>query len=136
MANRNPDKYREYMKEYMLKRYHDRRNKAIEKLGGSCFNCGQTKNLQFDHKDRKEKSFTIAKLSSINEKKFWEEIKKCQLLCESCHSKKTLIDLGQTSAKDTHGTLSSYRYCKCELCKKVHSDYCREWKKRKSLKDE
>lgn len=37
MANSDPVKYREYMKEYMLKRYHDRRNKAVAKLGGSCY---------------------------------------------------------------------------------------------------
>jgi 5-methylcytosine-specific restriction endonuclease McrA len=104
-------------------------------LGGHCLKCGSDKNLQFDHKERKNKDFTIAKLSSINEKKFWKEIQKCQLLCNSCHSEKTLLEVGHISAKDSHGTLSSYRYCKCDLCKKAHSDYCRKWKKRKSLKN-
>lgn len=136
MANSDPVKYREYMKEYMLKRYHDRRNKAVVKLGGSCYTCGATEKLQFDHIDRNNKSFTIAKLSSVNEKKFWEEIEKCQLLCEDCHQNKTLDDLGQVSAKNTHGTLSSMRYCKCALCKKAKADYMREWRKKKLQKEE
>ena len=28
-----------------------------------------------------------------------------------------------------HGSLTEYRYCKCELCKKAKSDYMREYKK-------
>jgi hypothetical protein len=134
MANSNPDINREYMRQYMLKRYHDRRKKAIDKLGGKCVECNNAEELQFDHIDRNTKKFTIASLSSINEKAFWEEINKCQLLCETCHQKKTLIDLGQKSGKETHGTLSSYRYCKCDLCKEAHNKYTREWKQRKRLK--
>ena len=31
----------------------------------------------------------------------------------------------------THGSLSSYRYCKCELCKKANRDHRREYRARK-----
>ena len=38
------------------------KNKAylIEMLGGKCVGCGVTENLQFDHIDRKQKTFTIS----------------------------------------------------------------------------
>lgn len=80
MANSN-----EYMKEYMLKRWKNRRAKAIEQLGGCCVRCNSTENLEFDHIDASEKSFSVSKFSSASEQKWQEEIKKCQLLCSSCH---------------------------------------------------
>jgi 5-methylcytosine-specific restriction endonuclease McrA len=128
--NKDPEKYREYMKEYMLKRYHERREKAIEKLGGKCSKCRSTDGLQFDHVDRTTKKFTIGTLSSINEQDFWKEVDKCQLLCDTCHQAKTLVDLGRVSAKGTHGTLSSYRYCKCDECKAVKAAYMKSYKRK------
>ena len=133
MSTKDKAAYNRYMKEYMLKRYHTRRAEAIQKLGGSC-QCGVTNDLQFDHIDRNTKSFTIAKLSSVNDKAFWEEISKCQLLCHECHQKKTLTDLGQVSAKTTHGTLSSYRYCRCQTCVKFKSQYTAEHRKERKTK--
>lgn len=124
------DNYNAYMKKYMLERYHKRRRKAIAHLGGRCIKCGSSDNLQFDHIERNAKSFEIAKLSSKNEKDFWLEIEKCQLLCNTCHQEKTLIDLGRKSAKNTHGTLSSYRYCKCTLCKKAKADWQKNYKRK------
>jgi 5-methylcytosine-specific restriction endonuclease McrA len=115
-----------YMRDYMLRRYHRRRNAAIKFLGGKCA-CGETEGLQFDHKDRRKKSFTIAKLWGVSESRFWVEIAKCQLLCDDCHEKKTLADLGQVSAKTTHGTLSSYRYCKCAVCREAKAEYMRNY---------
>lgn len=117
-----------YMRDYMLRRYHRRRKLAIEFLGGKCA-CGKTDGLQFDHKDRSEKSFDIAKLWGVSESRFWAEIRKCQLLCGGCHEKKTLIDLGQVSAKTTHGTLSSHRYCRCDLCREAKAEYMRNYQR-------
>lgn len=116
------------MRLYMIERYKKRRQKALDFLGGRCAHCGNAQDLQFDHIDPTTKSNTIAKIWSHAESKFWGEIKKCQLLCQSCHERKTLNDLGQFSAKDTHGTLSSYRYCKCVLCKKANSDWNKKWR--------
>ena len=122
------------MKEYMLKRYHERRKQAITKLGDKCVICGNTENLQFDHIDPESKNFTIAKLSSINETDFWKEIDKCQLLCEECHKLKSIADAGLKQAKGFHGTISTYRYCKCELCRKAKSEYSKDQRiKRKSI---
>jgi hypothetical protein len=131
MANKDPILYNEYMREYMLERYRARREEAIEKLGGKC-SCGETQNLQFDHIDPATKNFTIAKLPSVNEKDFWAEIDKCQLLCAPCHEHKSLVESGLQSAKDKHGTLSSFRYCKCAECKEAKAEYMREYRRKKS----
>jgi 5-methylcytosine-specific restriction endonuclease McrA len=131
MVNKDREKYNAYMKNYMLKRYHKRRNEAIQKLGGKCVHCGDTTQLQFDHINPEDKIFEIANLCSISEENFWKEIDKCQLLCCKCHQIKTISDMGMKPAKGTHGTLSSFRYCKCTLCKSAKSDYMREYKKRR-----
>uniref|UniRef100_A0A6M3IFE9 Putative HNH endonuclease n=1 Tax=viral metagenome TaxID=1070528 RepID=A0A6M3IFE9_9ZZZZ len=123
----------EYMRKYMIRRYRIRRKIAIDLLGGKCAICKSIKLLEFDHKKPNTKNFTIAKASSVNNKNFWEEIKKCQLLCKTCHKLKTLKDLGQKNAKLTHGTLSSYRYCKCVLCRKANNDWWNKTYKRKTI---
>ncbi len=124
MAVKDKEVYNEYMNRYMNERYDRRKQKALKQLGNKCVKCGSDKDLQFDHISPQNKEYTICKkLASVSEVKFQEELKKCQLLCVVCHQEKTLIDLGQVSAKTTHGTLSSYRYCKCVLCKKAQADY-------------
>ena len=119
--------YNSYMRGYMLRRYHERMAAAIAFLGGRC-RCGSVKDLQFDHTDRTNKSFTVAKLWSLSKAKFWAEVSKCQLLCAMCHKQKTLKDLRQISAKTRHGTISTYRYCRCSLCREAKSAYMRQWR--------
>jgi hypothetical protein len=129
MANSNS-----YMKEYMLRRYHKRMNEARLKLGNKCFKCDCTENLQLDHIDPKSKNFTVAKLWNSKPEIFEAEVSKCQLLCAKCHEEKTLLDMGRLSGKNTHGTLSSYRYCKCELCRKANAEYVKMKRAKKKLK--
>lgn len=113
-----------YIAAYRKKRYAERKVEIIELLGGSCKKCGSVSNLEVDHIDPKKKKFEVmANCWCMAWPKLLEEIKKCQLLCESCH-----IEKGAT-AKGTHGTLSSYRYCKCDLCRGAHNEYIREYKR-------
>lgn len=121
------EQYNAYMKEYMRKRYAERRKAAIEKLGGKCVICGSIDDLEFDHIDPDTKTFTIAHRPSKNEKHFWEEIEKCQLLCKTCHIEKSIKDNGKQKAKGTHGTLSSYRYCRCSICKKAKAEHHKQY---------
>lgn len=75
----------------------------IEMLGGKCVGCGATENLQFDHIDRKQKSFTIGKMLGYSlEDKLIPEAKKCQLLCKFCHQIKTTIN------HDMHSLANGY----------------------------
>ena len=121
----------EYMKEYLFKRYHAKLKEAISLLGGKCVQCGATDNLQFDHIDPSTKKFKITLMLSHSKKEVKEELKKCQLLCRECHDIKSIKESGKKVAKGTHGTLSSYRYCKCEECVKAHSDYMKLYRDKK-----
>ena len=119
------------MRKYMLERYQRRKRLAIKALGGKCVHCGTKNKLQFDHIDPKDKDFTIAKIWSYSKERFWIEIKKCQLLCRDCHNIKTQKELGKKVAKGNHGTLSTYRYCRCELCKQAKREYAKIYRRRK-----
>lgn len=120
--------YNGYMRRYMLARYHRRRAQIIEQLGSKCNRCGSTDNLEIDHRDARKKGFDIGKrLAGIAEAKLVEEVKKCQLLCRTCHEDKSIIDTGKVRAKGTHGTLSAFNHCKCEQCKKAKADYMHDY---------
>lgn len=121
-----------YQSAYQLHRYHKIIKEAKEKLGDKCAQCGSTDNLEFDHIDPTIKSFVITEEWGCSEKVFNEELDKCQLLCKEHHILKSIKEAGKLPAKNTnnrHGTLSMYRYCKCELCVAEHTKYCREWKR-------
>lgn len=129
MANKDREKYNEYMSEYMLRRYHERMGRAREMLGGKCAQCGIDEDLHLDHIDYRTKSFTIAKLWSVSEERFLAELKKCQLLCRPHHEEKSVEEIREMSfireakKRETtrgfrHGTVWSYRKhkCRCEDC--------------------
>ena len=123
----------EYLNAYMKARYKKRREFALAYLGGKCVHCGATEDLEFDHIDRKEKEATIADMMLWAKDRLLKELDKCQLLCKSCHNEKTLKDLNKKNAKNSHGTISSYRYCKCHLCKTAKSEYTKKKKQEKKL---
>jgi len=122
-----------YMREYMRNRYRRRRAKVIEFLGGQCAACGSKNKLEIDHKDRNQKSMTLGRACNCSEERLWEEISKCQLLCKSCHSDKSINDLGFKKARGNHGTISTYKYCRCSLCREAKSTHSRNYKQRLRL---
>ena len=87
MPRADPLEYNQYMNTYMKKRWTKRRQEAIIYLGSSCYKCGETLDLQFHHVDPKTKNFSIARASSLSNKRFWIEVEKCILLCKHCHIK-------------------------------------------------
>jgi 5-methylcytosine-specific restriction endonuclease McrA len=89
MANSNPEKYRAYMREYMLARYHRRRLQAIEELGGKCAKCGSVEQLELDHIDALTKTMSLSRLHSASQTKWEAEIQLCQVLCHPCHLEKS-----------------------------------------------
>ena len=84
-----PYKCQERMNIYIGKWRTARKRKAISLLGGKCKKCGSKKQLEFDHIDPDNKLTNVSKIWTSSEKKFWEEVKKCQLLCNKCHKIKT-----------------------------------------------
>jgi 5-methylcytosine-specific restriction endonuclease McrA len=127
----------DYMKRYMADRYERRMQEARSFLGGRCAICGSIETLEFDHIDPSSKSFTIgSKAAGIAKDKFWNEVSKCQLLCRTCHELKSIKDSGKQVAKGTHGTISSYRYCRCSLCRAAKNELTKKHKiKAKSMKN-
>ena len=114
-----------YHREYNKARYHIRRQAFIEQLGGQCLKCGSRKALEIDHIDPTQKSYDVGRFWALRIETVTAELSKCQLLCKACHISKTRSDNGQTDARTTHGTLSSYRYCKCALCREAKARWTR-----------
>lgn len=112
-------------REYFNNRRRSRRQKFIEFLGGKCKHCGSTENLHFDHLNPKKKEFRIADRLDAPEKVLEKEVKKCQLLCNNCHRKKTIEKNEHGQPPGRHGTIHFYRNkkCRCDDCRKAMSEY-------------
>lgn len=122
--------YNAYMREKHMARYRRIRQEMLDALGGKCKMCPATESLDFDHINPKTKLFSIGSALLVKPlSEVWEELKKCQLLCRRCHNSKTLSDKGLRPAIGTHGTLSSYRYCRCNECRSAKAAYAREYRK-------
>lgn len=114
----------------------ERRAKAIDYLGGECQKCGATNSLEFDHTKRDRTSYKqlVSYLLACNWDKVVQELNRCQLLCKSCHIKKSTYERhGDVSIKHS---ASSYRYgrCRCEICTYANSVYKSEWCKARTIK--
>jgi hypothetical protein len=86
------DYYHSYCKTCLYKlqkeRWKDRKQKALELMGGKCNSCGYNKNyaaLEFHHLDPKEKEFDFKKLRQCKWDTIINELKKCVMLCSNCH---------------------------------------------------
>jgi 5-methylcytosine-specific restriction endonuclease McrA len=111
---------KEQQKEYMKIYYKNKRQKILDDLGGRCVRCGTCLNLEVDHIDWRTKLYSISSLWSIKDKNVLnEELKKCQVLCGDCHSKKTRIDMSEMQIPSfTHGTIYAWMkiQCPCDVC--------------------
>ena len=67
------------------------------------------------------KEFSIASKWTASKETLVKELKKCQLLCNSCHKIKTKAERQISDIK--HGTLWGYigRGCRCDECRKAKS---------------
>jgi hypothetical protein len=127
--------YNEYMRVYMLARYHRRRSEWIERLGGKCEICGTTASLEFYHSVASEKEWGIGKiLGSGSERKISEEMTKCHLLCKDHHLEKSLKS-GDIKTVEHGGGLTGKKNCRCELCAPLKNAYNKEFKKIKRAKE-
>lgn len=119
---------KEYKKEYTNNYRNKIRREVYSILGDQCAKCSSKENLQIDHIDPKRKSFTIASNWTRKREILLEEIRKCQLLCYSCHRQKTSteeIKPPWNKGQWKHGTRTGYdsKKCRCDLCKKAKSFY-------------
>lgn len=124
---RNVQAYNEYMNDYMKRRYKRRREEAIDRLGKTCAECGTTEDLEFDHIEPHLKEVTIARASSFSEKRWQEELSKCQLLCHDCHVTKH-------ASEAQCGSVQKYwRGCHCLDCTAANTAHNREYRLQRSL---
>lgn len=106
-----PYKDLEQQREYQ-RRWSAKRRRAFFE-GKTCAHCGTDGNLQLDHVDPSDK--TCHKIWTWSKERRDQELAKCQALCSSCHTAKTLAQRRKTE----HGTLQMYQAhgCRCDLCK-------------------
>ena len=72
-------------------RRRKRRLLLLDMLGNKCVQCGAEEELQFDHIDRSTKEFVLSGRGLDKSlKKIMDEVKKCQILCNTRHRAKTL----------------------------------------------
>jgi 5-methylcytosine-specific restriction endonuclease McrA len=111
--------------EYMLRRYHERRERAIAYLGGVCVRCGSTSDLQIDHKDPATKEVDLTN-AGVPNGRYWKEIEKCQLLCAPCHKAKSDAEL----TTRMHGSRAMYRrgQCRCPRCRGANAGSQRQYR--------
>lgn len=114
-------------KEYLKDRYNKQRKMFIDFLGGKCVVCENTQNLEIDHIDWRLKSFNIGVLwGEKSLPKVFEELAKCQILCNIHHKEKTKNDIAeQAEYNDFHGTYHGWlnRKCRCENCDFAKREY-------------
>ncbi len=118
MPYKDKDKRAEYQKEYGRSWYERHKDQVIErkkqrqqeiwnwfrryKSTLRCMDCGISHPavLQFHHRDRAEKSFTISSVVSraTSVKQITREIKKCDVVCVNCHAKRHWRETHQTDS--------------------------------------
>lgn len=127
MPQKDPDKRREFMRNWMK----SRRDKYVQELGGKCAKCESTDRLEFDHIDRSTKKHKPSDLWGRKEENIREELAKCQLLCCACHKEKSTLE---SIIPKEHGTTSMYYTgCRCQPCKSARAEESRNNKARKKL---
>lgn len=85
-------KYRKENKKFLATRNRHKRQgrqlKAIHLLGGKCSRCNEVFDpvcYDFHHIDPSHKEFTIGSSMLLGESRFFNEVRKCILLCANCH---------------------------------------------------
>jgi hypothetical protein len=106
--------------------YRKRRKIAIIALGGECVQCGSKERLEIDHIDPSTKTINLG--TDWYNKGWWEEVLTlCQLLCRSCHLKKSAAESSvRMLAKGfTHGTFYGWMKtkCQCDTCLAAKATY-------------
>ena len=122
MGYSNPEKQREYMRNWMTKRRSD----WIE-ANGPCVECGSRQDLEVDHIDPASKTMNTGGIWSRTLAVREVELSLCQVLCRRCHREKTkrqrvAAKCGSHSRYVVHG-------CRCRPCKDAHSASMREWRR-------
>jgi hypothetical protein len=119
MPYRDPERRREYQREWCAKR------RAEWFADKACVDCGTSENLELDHVDPNVK--VSHRIWSWSTERRDAELARCVVRCEPCHRDR------HASLWMQHGTRKRYeKGCRCNLCKlAVHSRSARQWAAKK-----
>lgn len=113
MPYKDPEAQRAYQRQWTA-----RRREEWLAEHGPCVQCGSSESLEIDHIDPNQK--ISHRVFSWNQQKRDAELTKCQVLCNTCHKRKTASSYDPPA----HGTESRYcnpRYrCRCAPCTESH----------------
>lgn len=117
---------------YLQQLRRERREKWIED-NGPCLHCGTWDDLTVDHIDPSSKDPKLkgnaGLLWSWREDKRKTELAKCQVLCKSCHDRKTMLERGGPAKHGTRSMYAGKQKCRCDECKAAQSRYMKEYGK-------
>jgi hypothetical protein len=130
VPQKDKQEYNAYSNAYMKTRYRVFMDEKIEQLGGKCVRCDSVTELEFDHIDPATKEFGIGKGWSKNPADVEKELRKCQLLCKTCHLEKTREGRENGKPAPVHGSHWMYKKykCRCEPCVIANSETIRRYK--------
>lgn len=97
------------------------KNKIIAAMGGCCQICGYFKcsqALELHHIDPSQKEKTISSLfvSPTNPSNYFDELRKCILLCSNCHRE---VHAGLAELPETYAKLDESYFAVKDICKVV-----------------
>ena len=87
-AKRLQSKCKNCHNRYCQDRWVQRKKIAVEYKGGACGDCKSIYPMpvfEFHHLDPSQKKFSWNKMRLVSDKKLYQELDKCALLCANCH---------------------------------------------------
>ena len=127
-------KRKQYLRDYNRKWIRDRRLEWVL-ANGPCKHCGSWESLEVDHIKREDKTMHTASIWSRTKEVRDKELANCQILCKSCHLKKTISEVDYPGL--VHGTSNGYDHfkCRCEECGAAKKNRSIEYRSRKKYKE-
>lgn len=129
MGYSDPERQRQYQREWLARR----RSEWFE--GKFCVECGSTEELELDHIDPTKKVTHV--IWGWSRKRRDAELAKCQVLCHSCHVKKTHRQLEITHGYGVagHGKKRMYSNgCRCDACTAANTAAARRYRENRKAR--
>lgn len=126
MPHKDPQRKRDYIREYMSIRYYQRKAEQEKVLGDRCADCKQKRVLILCNKDPQKK--TPKYTWSMTKERFLKALSECVYLCYTCS--------GLRKQSIIHGKYWTYRKhgCRCYECKTANSATVKRWKENSKLR--
>lgn len=120
MGYKDKERQKRYVRQWIAKR---RSEFMADKR---CLLCGSRDNLEVHHRDKSVK--VDHKVWSWSREKRDTELKKCDVLCHSCHA---MTHKPERVRPVVHGTRSGYKKgCRCDACRDHQINRVANWKSR------